>query len=247
MEWPASVSALILAPFVGSFLGVVATRAAAPRTIVVGRSRCDSCGHALGPLDLIPVLSWLVLRGCCRHCFRSVSLFYPAVEAAAFGIAAWAALLADGWLVWASCLLGWTLLALAVIDIRDYVLPDFLTLPLAAMGLLAAGCFDPPAVPARLAGAVAGFLVIVALREAYWLLRRREGIGLGDAKLLAAAGAWVSWNGLASVVFVSAFVGLAIAVLRYARGGGMSLSDRVPFGAFLCLGTWVVWLYGPLV
>jgi leader peptidase (prepilin peptidase) / N-methyltransferase len=84
------------------------------------------------------------------------------------------------------------------------------------------------------------------LRWAYWLLRRQEGIGLGDAKLLAASGAWVSWEGLPSVLLVASVAALASTLLRHKRGGSISLVDRVPFGAFLCLGTWLVWLYGPL-
>jgi leader peptidase (prepilin peptidase)/N-methyltransferase len=72
-------------------------------------------------------------------------------------------------------------------------------------------------------------------------------MGLGDAKLLAASGAWVSWQGLPSVILLGAVTGLAYALLRFGRDGSLALTNRVPFGTFLCLGTWIVWLYGPLV
>lgn len=239
--WP-----VLIAPFVGSFLGVVVSRARAPHSILVGGSACEHCGTPLTALDLVPVVSWLALRNRCRHCGARLGIFYPAIELAALGVVLWAALLASGWLVWASALLGWVLLALAVTDLRYFLLPDFLTLPLLAAGLAVAAALEPSSLPAHLAGAAAGFLFVAILRQAYWWLRRREGIGLGDAKLLAAAGAWVSWDGLPSVVLIAAVAALAGALLRHDRRGSISLTDRVPFGAALCLGTWIVWLYGPI-
>jgi leader peptidase (prepilin peptidase) / N-methyltransferase len=239
--WPVAV-----APFVGSFLGVVATRLDAPRSILLGRSMCPACGHRLSPRDLVPILSWLAAWGRCRHCSATVSTFYPAIEAAALGVAIWSACLVSGGLLWLSCLLGWTLLALIASDFKYFLLPDFLTLPLLAAGLAAGWAFDPDSARDRVVGAASGFLVIVALRQAYWHLRRREGIGLGDAKLFAAAGAWVSWSGLPSVMLIAVTVALAGVLLRQWRDADVAASDSVPFGAFLSLGIWLVWLYGPL-
>ena len=81
--------------------------------------------------------------------------------------------------------------------------------------------------------------------EQYHRVRRREGIGIGDAKLMAAAGAWVGWQGLSSVLLIAAAVGLAVAFA--ARGRGPAPQDEVSFGPFLALGLWLTWLYGPLV
>ena len=239
--WP-----LMAAPLIGSFLGVLVRRARVPRSILVGRSTCEHCGHVLGPVDLIPLVSWLATHGRCRYCRHAIGAFHPMIELAALGVALWAAWLATDWLLWPSCLLGWLLLALAAIDWRCLLLPDFLTLPLLAGGLLLWAVAEPPALASHAIGAAAGLGFILALRWAYWLLRRREGIGLGDAKLLAASGAWVSWEGLPSVLLVASVAALASSLLRYKRGGSISLVDHVPFGAFLCLGTWLVWLYGPL-
>ena len=239
--WP-----VIVAPFVGSFLGVVIAHSRAPRSILVGRSACDHCGQKLAPRDLVPVLSWLATRGRCRYCHAPLGLFYPGIELAALAVALWSAALTSGWLLWASCLLGWLLLALAAIDFRHFLLPDFLTMPLLAAGLAIAAALEPETLEAHVIGAVAGFLFVVLVRQGYWLLRRREGIGVGDAKLLGAAGAFVSWEGLPSVVLIAAVAALAGALLRPRRGGSISLTDRVPFGAALCLGTWIVWLYGPV-
>lgn len=239
--WPVAV-----APFVGSFLGVIVTRFEQPGSILFGRSACPKCGARLTPRDLVPILSWLALRGRCRHCGKLIEAFYPAMELSAVAVAAWCAVLASGWVLWASCLLGWTLLALAAIDSKYYVLPDFLTLPLIPGGLLVAYALDASALPGHLIGVASGLLFVIGLRWIYRIVRKREGIGLGDAKLLAAAGAWVSWSGLPSVVFLAAIFGLTIALLWRWREGKLALTDRVPFGAFLCFGIWVVWLYGPL-
>jgi hypothetical protein len=127
-----ALAAAVVAPFVGSFLGVVVARLPEKRDVVGGRSRCPACGHVLGVRDLAPLLSWAVLRGRCRHCGARIGWIYPAVELGALGVAVWAASVVEGWLLWVSCGLGWTLLALAAIDLRHYLLPNALTLPLAA-------------------------------------------------------------------------------------------------------------------
>lgn len=239
--WP-----ILAAPFIGSFLGVVITRVDAPQSILWGRSACPSCHQPLAARDLVPLLSWLAGRGRCRFCGAAVGAFYPAIELAALAVAVWSVVLAAGWLAWASCFLGWTLLALGVIDAERYVLPDFLTLPLVPAGLAVNWALDGSSLVYAAIGAAAGLLFVLAVRWGYWLVRRREGIGLGDAKLLAAAGAWVGWEGLPSVVLLAALSGLAVALLRYFRHGRMSATDRVPFGSLLCIGLWIVWLYGPV-
>ena len=236
----------MLAPFIGSFLGVVVMRADAPRTILFGRSICDGCGAVLGPRDLVPVASWIALKGRCRHCAHALGAFYPVIEIAAVIIALWSASVAEGAPMWAGDVLGWTLLALAAIDLRSYLLPDFLTLPLMLAGLIATAIFASDMLAANAIGAAAGFAFIVALRALYRLVRGREGIGLADAKLMAAAGAWIGWTGLPSVLLVASISGLAFALLRAARKGTLSALERIPFGPFLCLGIWIVWLYGPL-
>jgi leader peptidase (prepilin peptidase)/N-methyltransferase len=237
--WP-----VITAPFIGSFVGVVATRTASVHRILWGRSECEACHRHLWPPDLVPLLSWLALRGHCRYCAERISVFHPLVELAAIVVAVWAIVHSEGWTTWATCGLGWTLLALAVTDARHYLLPDFLTLPLLATGILVNSIGDPPAGTPHLIGAIAGWSSIVAVREIYRSLRDQEGIGLGDAKLFAASGAWVSWDGLPSVLLIAASIGLLAMVFMKRRM--LSLSDRVPFGTCLCAGTWLVWLYGPL-
>lgn len=244
LDWPGWP--VILAPFIGSFLSVLVTRAETPGSIVTGRSACPHCGARLGVRDLVPLLSWAIGRGRCRHCGQPIGLFYPGIELAAVGIAVWAAIVTEGGALWISCGLGWTLLALAATDLRCYLLPDFLTLPLAVSGLAVAWFLDRGGFTAHLLGAVVGLSFIIALHYLYRTLRGREGIGLGDAKLFGAAGAWVGWAGLPSVMLIAALSGLVYAIVRRGRGGRISGADRVPLGAFLSLGLWLVWLYGAL-
>jgi leader peptidase (prepilin peptidase)/N-methyltransferase len=241
-----AISAIIAAPFVGSFLGVVIERLPAGRPVVLARSACDACGRVLGPLDLVPVVSWLGRRGRCGCGRTRLSLFYPAIELAALAVALWAAIVVPGWLVWASVALGWSLLALAVIDQRHEILPDVLTLPLIPAGLLIAWVIDPARLADHAIGAVAGFLAFAAIAWAYQRLRRREGLGMGDAKLLAAAGAWLGWQALPSVVVIGAITALALALARAAAGAKLTAGMRIAFGPWLVLGFWLVWLHGPL-
>jgi len=161
-------------------------------------------------------------------------------------VAGWAAVVTPGWVTVASCILGWTLLALAVIDLKHFILPDLLTLPLLLAGLVAAYFMDVDLI-GHVIGAAAGYGAFATMKFAYRRLRGREGLGLGDAKLLAALGTWVSWQGLPTVVFGAAALGLIAAVVRSAVDGrGTAHDRRLPFGPFLAAAGWLVWLYGPL-
>jgi leader peptidase (prepilin peptidase) / N-methyltransferase len=241
-----AVSAIIAAPFAGSFIGVLIERLPAGRPVVLARSACDACGRALGPLDLLPLASWVSRRGRCSCGRTRLSPFYAAIELAALAVALWAAFVVPGWIALASAALGWTLLTLAVIDQRHEILPDVLTLPLIPAGLLVAWAIDPGRLADHVIGAAAGFLVFAAIAWTYHRLRGREGLGRGDAKLLAAAGAWLGWQALPSVVVIGAVSALALALARAAAGAKLSAGMRIAFGPYLALGFWLVWLHGPL-
>jgi leader peptidase (prepilin peptidase)/N-methyltransferase len=153
----------------------------------------------------------------------------------------------SGWLMWASLGLGWTLLAMAAIDLRHYLLPDVLTLPLIPAGLAVAWALDPDLVPEHLLGAVLGFVVFAGIAWLYRRLRGRHGLGLGDAKLLAAAGAWLGWAALPSVVVIGAAIALALALAQALGGAKLALTGKLAFGPHLALAFWLVWLFGPLI
>ena len=242
----AGLGLILAAPVVGSFLGVLIRRLPEGRPIVWARSACESCGAALRPGDLVPLVSWALARGRCRHCGRPLGWFYPAVELAALAVALIALAVDAVEAAWLDCLLGWWLLALAWIDIRRWILPDAVTLPLILAGLLAALAFEPDALVERALGAALGYLVLRAIAWAYFRLRGREGLGQGDAKLFAAAGAWLGAYALPQVILVAALAALLTAAALRLSGREIGALSALPFGPFLAVAIWALWLFGPL-
>jgi leader peptidase (prepilin peptidase) / N-methyltransferase len=234
--------AVLVSPFVGSFLGVLIRRLPEGRPIAWERSRCEDCGAVLSVPDLVPLFSWLAQRGRCRFCKVRVGWFYPGVELAALAIAIIAAIVDSGTGTWLDCALGWWLLALGWIDARHWLLPDALTLPLVIAGLGAALAFDPGGLTDRALGAAIGYLALRAIAFLYRKFRGRDGLGEGDAKLLAAAGAWVGASGLPQVVLIAALAGLVAAAGARLAGVRLGATSALPFGPFLALATWLVWL-----
>ncbi|MBL6854241.1 MAG: prepilin peptidase [Alphaproteobacteria bacterium] len=239
---------LIASPFIGSFIAVLALRYPDWRGVAFGRSRCDACGRTLGPLELVPVASFLTLRGRCGNCGAPIARMHLAVELGAVAVAVSAVLLTPGGgVLYISCLLGWALLALAAIDARTGFLPDLLTYPLIVLGIGLAALASPNEAADHAIGAVAGFVIFAAVTVLYRWLRGRDGLGLGDAKLLAAGGAWLGWQALPSVVLFAAMIGLVFVLARRAVGHTLYAADRIAFGPALALAIWCVWLFGPLV
>jgi len=145
-----------------------------------------------------------------------------------------------------SSVLALTLAALSAIDLDVYRLPDALTLPLTALGVAATPLVMEASLWWQAASALLGFAVLAGVAFAYAKLRGRPGLGLGDAKLLAAAGAWLGMQALPSVLLLACGSALLGLLIRGWRTGSLSATSRVPFGPFLAFGTWLVWLYGPL-
>ena len=146
-----------------------------------------------------------------------------------------------------SAALASTLIALSAIDLSEFRLPDRLTLPLGLAGCLLAGPMVGEALAWRVASAVAGFLAFYLIAKAFLHLRGYPGLGLGDAKLLAASGAWLGLDGLPLVVLIASSLGLAAAVFTLLIGRPIDVRTRLPFGPFLAFATWIVWLAGPPV
>ncbi len=242
MLWP-----VLAAPFVGSFLGVLIIRLPACRPLAMARSACPNCGTTLGPIDLVPLISFLALRGRCRHCGEKIGLFHLMVELAATGIAILAVLgNPDTAQVWVACGLGWTLLTLAWIDWTDFLLPDVLTLPLLLAGLVLTLVWDPDALTDHCLAAAFAYLSFQAIALGYRRLRGRDGLGGGDAKLIAAAGAWCGTSTLPLIVLCSALIGLLAALGLALAGRSVTSTTRIPFGPCISLAFWLVWTQGTL-
>ncbi|TAL73187.1 MAG: prepilin peptidase [Rhodanobacter sp.] len=259
--------AALLGLIVGSFLNVVILRlpermaaewrreardvlemegdtAPLPPGIVREPSHCMHCGHPLSPLDNIPVLSWLFLRGRCRYCKAGISIQYPLVElltGITSAVVVWK--LGPTWPALAGLGLTWSLIALSGIDFRVQLLPDQITLSLLWVGLLLA--LVPLFVTghAAIIGAAIGYL---SLWSVYWLFKLvtgKEGMGHGDFKLLAALGAWMGPVALLPIVLLSSFIGAIV--------GGTLIATRrhesgvpMPFGPFIAMAGWVWFIAG---
>nr|WP_255696982.1 A24 family peptidase [Sandaracinobacteroides sayramensis] len=236
----------MLWPILGALLGLVAGSFLA--TLVVrwprgeglgGRSRCDSCGKPLGPLELVPLVSALVSRGRCRACGAAIDRRHSLLELAAALIGALAMLASPGTVGLSGALLGWALLALLALDAEHQWLPDRITLPLLALGLwLGAGDFTD-----RLLGAAIGGGALLLLALGYRALRGRDGMGLGDVKLMAALGAWLGPLLLGPLMLLAALLGLGMALGLHLRGRPLPAGGRIPFGACLAAAAFPLWLF----
>jgi len=201
--------------------------------LVTPRSACPHCKHLIGSLENIPVVSYLFQRGKCKHCGAPISARYPVVEIAATALAVAAAWhFGPTYQSIAIAVLLWVLLALSVIDIDTTLLPDNLTLPLLWAGLVvnSFGLLVP--LQDALWGAIAGYLTLWLVYCAFKLLTKKEGMGYGDFKLLAALGAWLGWQMLPVIILLSSVVGAVIGIAMIVMRG----RDRnipIPFGPYL--------------
>ncbi len=152
-----------------------------------------------------------------------------------------------GLVVVVSVPLAAVLIALSVIDLRSFTLPDTLTIPLLLAGLLVAVLLQLRSPVWHVVAAVAGYGTLHVFSEVYYWLRKRDGIGMGDAKLFGAAGAWLGLSGLPTVLLWATGVAVAVVCVVSFFERSMKLSTAIPFGPFLAFAFWLVWLYGPLV
>ena len=256
--WFLYVAVALLGLCVGSFLNVVIHRLpkmmeaqwlaecaalageppapAPPYNLMQPRSRCPACAAPITAWQNIPVASWIALGGKCANCKAPISARYPAVEVAAGALAvlfAWR--FGYSGALAAALVFGWALLALTFIDLDTQLLPDDITLPLLWAGLLANMFGTFVDLRSAVLGAVGGYLLLWAVYWGFRLLAKKEGMGYGDFKLLAALGAWLGWQVLPFVVLVSAGAGAIVGGLllwRAKRG----METRIPFGPYLALG-----------
>lgn len=239
--WPVILGGLGLV--FGSFIATIAVRWPTQRSIDDGRSACDACGDTLSAYELVPVLSYAVLRGRCASCSAPIKPIHVTVEllATAIGVAAgWAAPGSEGV---AGAVFGWLLLALAACDVQAFWLPNELTIALAVTGVLSGIWFDPDML-SRLVGGVVGFGVLLFAASAYRVLRGTDGLGGGDPKLFGAIGLWLGWRALPIVLLAACLVGLIGVLLARVSGRKLGMQSRVPLGVFLAMAAFGVWLAG---
>lgn len=211
------------------------------------RSHCPECKHQISALENIPLISYLLLKGKCRHCKTKISLRYPLIEfvsgvsvvivAFYFGISLQTLF---------ALLLTWALIALSMIDFDHQLLPDDITLPFLWLGIIINlfGLFTD--IESSVIGAILGYGTLWSVYITFKLVTGKEGMGHGDFKLLAVLGAWFGWQSLPIIIILSSIVGAIIGILLMV----FKSHDRntaIPFGPYLAIAGWVSMLWGPYI
>lgn len=252
-----SVCLILLSPFIGSFLGLLAWRLPLGQPIISGRSLCPCCKKTLDARSLVPLLSYVIQKGRCRSCNAMIDAFHPLMELATLTVTLSAcyahsamdfqiddssfATMEPSLILIGGCVFGWILLTLAAIDLRSYRLPNCLTFPLIVLGLAMAANESALALTWHMAAAFGAWGGMTLIAIGYQCFRGRTGLGAGDAKLLAAGGAMLGPVFLPQILFVSATITLVAALLS--SRGRLTLNARVPFGPGLALSLWGGWLW----
>jgi leader peptidase (prepilin peptidase)/N-methyltransferase len=216
-------------------------------TLAKPASHCPSCGHRIRPLENVPILSYLLLRGRCSSCGVRISPRYPLVE----GLTAALTLIVVmhfglTWQALAALPLTWGLIALALIDYDTQLLPDGITLPLLWLGLILSlfGLFTDS--QSAIVGAVVGYLSLWIVFQLFRLATGKEGMGFGDFKLFALFGAWLGWQYLPQIILLSALTGALLGTLLIASGRH-ERGRPMPFGPFLAAAGWISLIWGPQI
>jgi leader peptidase (prepilin peptidase) / N-methyltransferase len=238
----AALAAMIAAPglALGSFLNVIVARVPVGRQIVAGRSACMSCGHEIAACDNIPIVSWLALRGRCRHCRSEIPIRYPAVEVVTalllvacvirFGLTA-EAVVAGGFCV--------VLVVISAIDVEHRIVPNKIVLPAAGVVLVAQTFLHPSLEWVLAALGASGILLVAAL--AY-----PRGLGMGDVKLALLLGAMLGRN-VTVALMIGCLSTLVPAVVLAARHGSKVRKMAIPFAPFLAFGAVVALFFGDAI
>jgi leader peptidase (prepilin peptidase)/N-methyltransferase len=238
------VAAGLLGAMIGSFLNVCILRWPKEQSVVRPRSRCPGCGQPIAWYDNVPVLSWLLLRGRCRHCRTGISIQYPLVELG--NAAIWAFMVARFGLqpqAAAGAVFFSILLGIALADARTYIIPDEFTLGGLVIGLLFSLAGGYHGLVTALIGAATGFALLWTVGAVGTRLFKEEAMGGGDIKMMAMVGAFVGWQGVLLTVFLGALLGTLVFVPVSLLGR----KRQVPFGVFLSLGAAATWLVGSAV
>jgi leader peptidase (prepilin peptidase)/N-methyltransferase len=239
-----AAAAFILGAVVGSFLNVVIYRLPLGLSLVRPGSRCPSCGAAIRPWQNIPILSYIVLLGRCGNCRARISLRYPLVEAltGALSLGAWLKFgPTPAFGVYFIFLAG--LVAVTFIDLDHKIIPDSMSLGGIPLGF-AASFVTGVGWQDSLIGIALGGGSLLSVALAYQFFTKREGMGMGDVKLLGAIGAFLGWKSILFTILVSSIAGAVVGLLAMK----LQRADRhleVPFGPFLALGAVVYLFYGP--
>jgi leader peptidase (prepilin peptidase)/N-methyltransferase len=235
MNTAATLAAAIFGAAVGSFLNVCIYRLPLGKSGVWPGSACARCGRSLSWFENIPIVSYLALWGRCRSCRAAISGRYPVVEALT------ALMFAAGWwyygpgvLLVSRLVFGCALIVLFAIDLEHYILPNVITLPGIVVGFLLSAIGGEPGWLSSLLGIVAGGGFLWLVIEVWYLVRRVEGMGFGDVKMMAMIGAFLGWQLTFVTLVLASLAGSLLGLALIALGRG-EMSTKLPFGTFLAL------------
>jgi leader peptidase (prepilin peptidase) / N-methyltransferase len=236
---------LVLGLVLGSFYTVCVHRYISGESIVWPGSHCPACNHGLSWWENIPLFSYLALKGRCRSCRAAISIRYPAIEVVS-GVWALALALKFGptlpWVVY--MVFGGIFIVASFIDLELFILPDMLTLPGALLAFVSAVLFLELDWRTSLLGALFGAGSFLIIQQAYFLIKKVEGLGTGDIKLMLLIGALLGWHALPVMIFLAACTGLLGSIYFLRMDGSQGMRTAVPFGPFLCLGAMLYILSG---
>lgn len=223
----------VFGSLVGSFLNVCIHRIPSGGSVAFPASHCPRCEAPIKPYDNIPIVSYLILRGRCRHCAAGIALRYPLVEMLG-GIAAVGALCAFGLTAQALLIFAFlaALIVITFIDLDHQIIPDAISLPGIFVGFAAALLFGHPSWLASLAGIALGGGLLWGVAAGYEWLTGREGMGGGDIKLLAMIGAFLGWRAIPVTLLLASLLGTVIGLTLMALRG-RDTKMAIPFGPFL--------------
>ncbi len=238
---------IILGGLWGSFANVCIHRLPIGKGVVSGRSFCPNCKKSITWKDNIPIISFLFLNGKCRRCKKKISFQYLIIEVITiiyflvvyylYGISTTTLLF---------LILGLSFIIIFFIDLKYYIIPNVLTFSLMVIGFVKS--FDPnlnsifPNFINSLIGGIFGYLIIWSIIYFYKQVRNKEGMGLGDAKLLSAIGFWFGWISIPFVIFLSSIIAL-LSVIPGLMKKSKKLSSQIPFGPYIIIGTLIYLIF----
>lgn len=220
---------------------------AEPFNLIQPRSRCPQCGHQITAGENIPIISFILQKGCCSSCGSRISVRYPVVEtlaAVTSGLVAWH--FGFGWQSACALVVTWSLIALTFIDLDHKLLPDSITLPILWLGLVASLVPVFADSQSSILGAAAGYLSLWSVYQIFRIVTGKEGMGFGDFKLLGMLGAWLGWQALPVIILMSSLVGATVGI-------GLILFKRherakpIPFGPYLAAAGWITLIWGDAI
>ena len=238
------VYSILLGLALGSFINVCIYRIPLKKSIISPPSMCTNCGEKIKFYDNIPLISYLILLGKCRHCRHPISWQYPAVEILT-GLLSLALFIRYGlsYQYFLYLLFIATLVTITFIDLQHKIIPDVLSLPGIIVGWAASFVLAHISWLDSLIGIIAGGGSLFLVAFTYERITDKEGMGGGDIKLLAMIGAWMGWRSLPLIVLISSVTGAVIG-LTFLLLAGKGLRFKIPFGPFLSLGTLTSFFFG---